>query len=225
MRGLRMKETYIRYLLCIQALCIMISITACSKKDSGLYYLETDSEEIVMEEELAQPEIVESDAPQVEELEQTVTHIYVHVCGAVNMPGVYELDSGQRIFAAIEAAGGFREDAAGDYVNLAMELGDGMKIFIPTCEEVEAGEVPPKDIDSHESSDPSVNDTNTGGKVNINTAGIDELGTIPGIGPTKAASILTYRETVGLFKSTEDIMNVSGIGNAKFESMKSEITV
>ena len=108
--------------------------------------------------------------------------IYVYVCGAVNNPGVYELTNGSRIVDAVDAAGGFTEEADTTYINLAALLSDGIKIKIPTLEEVESGQVPETsnnitgDNNSFAESEPK------SGLVNINTATCEELKTLPGIG-------------------------------------------
>ena len=166
--------------------------------------------------------------------------VYVHVCGAVNTPGVYELDPGTRIFGAIEAAGGFTEDAATDYVNLAELVSDGMKITIPTMEEAErseAGNEPgftaveyPSETGTASGAGTSGSGTSgtsqiPGGLININTATEDELMTLTGIGEGKARAIITYREEHGAFSQIEDIKNVSGIGDATFNKFKDSIIV
>ncbi len=138
--------------------------------------------------------------------------LLVHVCGAVRCPGVYELAPGDRIFDAVEAAGGFSEEAAGHALNLAQPVEDGVQIRVPTQSEaaelLQAVSV---------SSDP--------GKININTAGEEELTSLNGIGESRARDILTYRKEYGPFRSIEDIKQVPGIKNAVFEKIKDDITV
>lgn len=137
--------------------------------------------------------------------------IYVHVCGAVNEPGVVELPEGSRAEAGVSAAGGMRADADTDYVNLAAPLADGEKLYIPTLEEGRA-------LKEQEAEKES-------GLVNINTADSAALCTLPGIGESRAASIIAYREEHGAFQSVEDIMKVSGIGESAFGKLKDLITV
>lgn len=149
----------------------------------------------------------------------------VHVCGAVNEPGVYEVNAEDRVIDAVIMAGGLREDACGDAVNLAAALLDCSRIYVPTVEEVKRdnkGLYASTDISSSTSNDIAGKDS---GKVNINTASETELQTITGIGATRAKSIINYRQSNGAFKRIEDITNVSGIGNASFEKMKDMITV
>lgn len=142
----------------------------------------------------------------------------VHICGAVKEPGVYTLEEKSRIYQAVEEAGGFREDAASDYLNQADLIADGMKIYVPTKEEADSLAFPG-------------GWTNTGseekekGLVNINTAGEELLKTLPGVGESKARSIIAYREKNGGFRQTEDIMNVEGIKEGLFQKIKDSITV
>lgn len=133
--------------------------------------------------------------------------IFVYVCGAVECEGVYELPEGSRVYEAIAAAGGFREDAAVTEINQAEVLKDEVQIYVPTEEEVKKGQAS-KD-----------------GKINLNTATKAELMTLSGIGETKADSIIRYREEHGKFQSIEDIKNIDGIKDGLFERIKNSITV
>ena len=175
-----------------------------------------------------------------QENNQTNETIVVHVSGAVNIEGIVELDSGSRIANAIEKAGGIKENADMTDINLAYPLEDGMKIYIPTKEETEANK------NNENTSDESYVTSSSGGvnskeatnsipnssttdttskKVNINTATQEELDTLPGIGPSIAAKIIDYREQNGKFNSIEEIKEVSGIGEAKYEKIKDSITI
>lgn len=175
-------------------------------------------------------------------VEDTGYSVFVHICGAVNNPGVYELTSGDRVCDAVNSAGGFDEDAKEDYVNLAQLLEDGMKIVIPTTEQAEEETLKALEASgaSHKS-DYGITEGETGKtgnnapdavsqtgslteKININTADAAALCTISGIGPAKAAAIIEYRESVGLFLRREDIMKVSGIGEGTYARIKDEIT-
>lgn len=162
--------------------------------------------------------------------------IYVHICGAVVNPGVYELEEGSRVFEGIEAAGGFGEDACEDYVNQAGRLNDGERLIIPTIEEIEAAKADGSyqymwAADAAAASagtsgtETLAASTNNTGMVNINTATESELGSISGIGAGKAAAIVKYRQENGSFASIEDIMNVSGIKEGTYEKIKDKITV
>lgn len=156
--------------------------------------------------------------------------IFVHVCGEVMKPGVYCLKQGCRLYEAIELAGGFTIEADFNYLNQAEYLLDGMKIYIPSIDEV-------KDYDNMSnpitvSNKDSVNlidkndikEENTG-KININTADRAKLMTLPGIGSAKADAIIKYRQDNGGFEAIEDIMNITGIKEKMFSKIKSLICV
>lgn len=160
----------------------------------------------IMELEAASEEETMSASSQTE---RTISLCYVHICGAVKKPGVYELETGTRIFQAIEQAGGFTEDAREEALNLALEVEDGMQIAVPseTDAEVLAGINPADD------------------RVNLNTASKAELMTLTGIGEARAEAILQYREEHGAFAEIEELKNVSGIKQAAYEKIKDDITV
>lgn len=149
--------------------------------------------------------------------------IYVDIGGEVNVPGVYEVSEGTRLFQVIEKAGGLTEDANIDVINRAEAVYDGQKILIASYEESE------KRSKSQALTEPSeqsrVSSAADEVRVNINTADSVTLQTIPGIGPSKAERIIEYRNTQGRFQSIDDIKNISGIGDKTFESIKKYITV
>lgn len=147
--------------------------------------------------------------------------IYVFVCGAVRSPGVYALESTARVYEAIVLAGGICEEGSAEYVNQAQKLEDGEKIYIPTKEEVQQGIAG----ENHNLFIESDKDTEKDSKVNINTASVEELKTLPGIGDTRAKSIIKYREEHGDFQVIEDLMRVEGIKEGVFEKMKDSIKV
>ena len=154
------------------------------------------------------------------------TPVYVHVCGAVVSEGVYALQPGSRVSDGIAAAGGFSETADTTYHNLAALLSDGQKVYVPTVEETKTLSVPERAASSDENEAGGVLSGETGTKkVNLNTAGLEELMTLSGIGEAKAKRILQYREKVGPFQSIEEIKNVSGIGDAMFERVRESIIV
>lgn len=148
--------------------------------------------------------------------------LYVHVCGAVNAPGVYELKTDARIYEALEAAGGMTEDAAADWINQAEALSDGERIYVPTQEEAEesAQSVSGRWADPNGNAGGSVSD-----KININTAAKEELMTLSGIGASKAESILKYRQEHGNFQNIEDLKKIEGIKDGVFNMIKDDITV
>lgn len=139
---------------------------------------------------------------------------YVHVGGAVNMPGVYALEEGSRIQAAVDAAGGYREDAAVDAVNLARLVNDGEQIIVPTKEEYIGG------LGTNDEGSLQIS-----GKVNINNASSSELMALPGVGEVTAKKIIADREANGPFSAPDDLMRVSGIGEKKYEQLADSICV
>lgn len=154
----------------------------------------------------------------------------VYVCGAVHAPGVYELPAGSRLYQAVDMAGGMREDADRNYLNLAMELTDGMKLQVPTKEETLAGAAGVENTEKEQmfgngEADFGKEASEKAGLVNINTADAARLMTLPGIGEAKAESIIAYREEKGAFKRKEDIMNITGIKQAVYDKIKDAICV
>ena len=150
--------------------------------------------------------------------------ILVHVSGCVKEEKIVSLPDGSRINDAIEAAGGLTKDADLSNVNLAYILEDGEKIYIPKKGE-ELSEISSSLIVNNSSNSSNNSSLSKSTKVNINKATQSELETSPGIGPSTALKIVTYRNENGKFKSIEDIKNVSGIGDAKYEKMKDYITI
>lgn len=152
--------------------------------------------------------------------------LFVHVCGKVRRPGVYSLPEGSRVCDAIDAAGGFEEDGAREYLNLAEMVQDGMKLDVPSESQAkewkDQGLVP---VTGQVSGHGSGMASGAVSKVNLNKASREELMSLRGIGESRAEDIIRYRETYGGFQSIEDIMNVSGIKDAAFEKIKDSITV
>lgn len=154
--------------------------------------------------------------------------VIIHITGSVKNPGIVKLKEGSRIEDAIESAGGLTENADITKVNLAYVVEDGTKIKIPSASEEDIGD---EDIIDSKSGDniiieenavPSNNSTQT---ININKATEKEFETLPGIGPSLASKIIEYRNQNGKFESIEDIKNVNGIGDNKYEKIKDLITV
>ena len=158
----------------------------------------------------------------------------VYLCGSVNNPGVYSVAKGEILNNALSLAGGLNDDAAIDQINLVYEINSNVSIYIPSVEELKST------IDMHVSdpiirynysnyvwggsAEQYVSEDSKGELININTADISQLTTLPGIGQVAAQAIIDYR-TDNQFNSIEDIKNVSGIGDAKFEKIKNLITV
>ena len=151
--------------------------------------------------------------------------IIIHITGAVKTPGIVKLDEGSRIEDAINKAGGLTETADISKVNLAYVLEDGVKIKIPSNTDI--GDLE-ENIISSESGENVVEDVDNSSQstsLNINKATEQELQGLPGIGPSLASKIIDYRNTNGNFSSVEDIKNVNGIGDSKFENIKDYICV
>lgn len=244
-----------RYMQGILLLSLVLLLGGCTRRDE--LTLELEQTQNVEESKGAEPELsaeggdtalngaeqelestdpVAADASSAElqsrEKEETQPEkIYIHVCGAVESPGVYELEQGQRVCDAVRMAGGFAGDADEDYVNQAERLSDGAKLVIPTREQsaaekerqtAELGLVEPETTETPQ----DYGETHgSGEKININTASESELCQIPGVGTTRAAAIVAYREAHGAFQKTEDIMKVSGIKEGTFEKIKDSIRV
>ena len=143
--------------------------------------------------------------------------IYVHVCGAVEVPGVYSIKKPARVYEALELAGGITDDGLEEVINQAREVVDGEQIYIPTVEEKENGLVDMPSLDEKTSA--------SDGRININMASLEELMTLPGIGQSKASAIIDYRESNGKFGSVEDIMNIEGIKEGVFNKIKDKISI
>lgn len=141
------------------------------------------------------------------------TVIFVDIKGAVKNPGVYQMKVGDRVKDALDAAGGLTEEADSQKVNLAKRLEDQMAIVVPKVGE-EAEEIPAGATSKEEAKE---------GKVNINTATVEELKTLNGVGEKKAEAIIEYRKKNGSFQTKEDLMKVRGIGKKLFESFQERI--
>ena len=141
------------------------------------------------------------------------TVIFVDIKGAVKNPGVYQMKVGDRVKDALEAAGGLTEEADSQKVNLAKRLEDQMVIVVPKVGE-EAEEIPAGETRKEATKE---------GKVNINTATVEELKTLKGVGEKKAEAIIEYRKKNGSFQTKEDLMKVRGIGKKLFESFQERI--
>ena len=139
---------------------------------------------------------------------ETEESLLVYVSGAVRTPGVYRLPLGSRVYEALDAAGGLTQEAEEGLINLAEPLTDGEMIYFPKKGEDSSGQVQLSD-----------------GKVDLNRAGKEELMTLPGIGETKAEAILQYRKEHGPFQTIEELMQVSGIGEALFEKIKNRVKI
>ena len=146
--------------------------------------------------------------------------IKVYITGEINLPGVKELELGARLEDLINVAGGLTKEADIKKVNLAYQLEDGQKIYIPNIND-ETDEI----ITTENGEGIIENLEESSEVVNINKADIEDLLKLPGVGESLAQRIINYREENGKFKNIEDLKNVSGIGEKKFESLKEYIVV
>lgn len=146
-------------------------------------------------------------------------------------PGVYELTSDSRLYEAIQMAGGFTDEAAGEALNQAEKIEDGSRIYVPTKEEAKAGTenngtfVQNADNEKTDATKSTDAGSTADGKVDINTAGKDELMTLSGIGEAKADAIIRYRDEHGKFQKIEDLMEVEGIKDGVFQKVKDQIKI
>ena len=168
--------------------------------------------------------------------------IPVYLCGAVVCPGIYEIEPGTYLYEVVHTAGGLRPDAADEYLNLVYSISEAVSIYIPTDSEMLSfleGESNTSSsyirtgllqgiwgVGGGQSDSPgATNTTNAPALININTADQTELETLPGVGEVTAKAIISYREKSGGFAKTEDIMNVPGIKEGRFEAIRAFITV
>lgn len=199
------KKQKIIVVILIIFMCLIIGYYFINKTQKNDYSeLETIAEEKEQEEE-----IIDEDK------------IVVHITGEVENEGIIELEKGARISDAIEKAGGTTEEANIADVNLAYSLKDGQKIKIPNINEED------EQIIKEEAGEDIIieGDNKKEEKININTANQTELETLSGIGPSTALKIINYKKEHGKFNNIEDIKNVPGIGESKFENIKEYICV
>ena len=147
--------------------------------------------------------------------------VMVDVEGSVANPGLYELSGEARVGDAISAAGGYTNDAATAAVNLAQPIEDGMQIYVASEDEAASAPAAGQTANAGSSSGAQGNAS----RVNLNTATLEQLQTLPGVGPVLAQSILDYRAEHGRFSSVEELKNVSGIGDTRFERLKGKVAI
>ncbi|MFA9378099.1 MAG: helix-hairpin-helix domain-containing protein [Lachnotalea sp.] len=147
----------------------------------------------------------------VDKEEEPEQEIYVYICGEILNPGVYQVEQGARMYQVVELAGGVLDTGAENYLNLAESVSDGQKIVVPSQEEAKQLEVIQEEASSQ--------------YININTANEETLTTLPGIGASKAKSIISYRESKGGFTSIEELMEIEGIKEGVYNKVKDMITI
>ena len=160
-------------------------------------------------------------------VEETTTmmpqNCYVDIKGEVLRPGVYEFSCESRIQEVIKKAGGFTEEADETKINLAQKISDQMQIIVPNLHSKQEGGVTEGNSEKGNSSNSTPSNSKQG-TVNINTATLEELQTIKGIGKKKAEAILQYRKEHGAFRTKEDLLQVKGIGKKALEAIESQVT-
>lgn len=198
----------------LAVLFVLLSVWGCGE-GRDVIYLETDETQVIKAETESQEDTVFADTEAISESEDNQTGMcYVYVCGAVTSPGVYVLKEGSRVYEAIALAGGMTENAGKDGLNQAEPIEDGQMIRVPTKEEtLESPEGMTHGTDCEDS------------RIDLNRATAEELMTLPGVGQSKADSIIRYRMEHGGFSAVEEIMNVEGIKEGVFNRIKDNIKV
>jgi competence protein ComEA len=229
-----------KYFITIIIVIILIVVSVLIRRELKL----SNEEETIEEETL---ELIEEETEEEDNITETATLLWVDIKGAVVNPGVYEVESDKRVIDVVNLAGGLSDEANTSFINLAKKVEDSMVIIIYTNKEVNEAK---KDdeiqyvidntctcpsisndacLESNTSSQSTTSDSESNSqltdKININTASILDLESLPGIGTSKAQAIIDYRDTNGTFNTIEDIKNVSGIGDALYEKIKDYITV
>ncbi|MDY6065041.1 MAG: helix-hairpin-helix domain-containing protein [Finegoldia sp.] len=200
-----MRENINKEHIIIAILIVLLAIIGFRQSDQG----------VSLNSGLVSPDKVETESAQDKQVEDQV--YMCHIDGEVKNPGVYSFTEGDRLKDVIEKAGGLTDKADMESVNLSAKVKDEMKIHILSKEEALKNEANLNQVTT-------TSDTQAGEKVNINTADIDKLKSLPGIGDSKAKKIIDFREN-NQFKSIEDIKNVDGIGEKTFENLKDYISI
>lgn len=222
-----MRDSKLRRMLLIVAVILTVCLAAgCGRGKEGSTLeevsLQSADSETAEEKDTSEEQMSENASEETSGREKkSEEKLCVFVCGQVAAPGVYELAPDSRIYQAVEAAGGLLETAAGDYVNQAEPVADGQRVYIPSVEEVQTEGSRPDSAGG----DVSLSTAASDGRVNLNTAGKEELMTLTGIGERKAEAIIQYRETSGGFGSIEELMQVEGIKEGTFEKIKEDIVI
>ena len=210
------------------AVLTLLGMCGCQKKDPSLDQLLLEQSQYTMStesEESKKDWLDESNEVSTEETGEDVKTLWVHICGYVQNPGIYEMPVESRLYDCVMAAGGFTDGADKEALNLANYMSDATQIYVPGLEEnlQNKAEITGKSEMDLCSETDLANEKE--GLININTASQSLLETLPGIGQSKAKDIIAYRKEKGPFLAIEDITNVSGIKDAVFSKIKDLITV
>lgn len=220
------KKSIFKYGIFLLLVCVFLIcgfVYSCTDEGDGSIITETLEEALISDSSASMMEgdsSVSLDDTQAEVISEAVSEsqiCYVYVCGQVNSPGVYEASQESRIYEVIEAAGGATENGCLEALNLAEPVYDGRKIYVPSYEEYELSG---RSEWQNESEQVISEQSPDSGLININTADVNTLMNLPGIGSTRAAAIVEYRRNNGSFECIEDIMKVSGIKEGAYNKIK-----
>lgn len=198
-------------------ICLGLFLGGCAAQHGG------EAQAVAMQLELQTDAEEESEQTGDVQPQESPAVAYVHICGAVNSPGVYMVEADCRLFAVIEQAGGLTPEADESSLNLAHAVTDGQQIVVLTKEET--AELAAKGRYCAGAPEADSGAGQGSGLVNINTASVAELTAISGIGESRAQAIIAYRERNGGFRTIEDIKKVDGIKEGLFSKIKDKITV
>ena len=210
---------------CLIGVGLLLGLCGCGEETDSLEALLTESQ-MTAQSTVSEQEMI------TEQSEGEPQTLWVHICGYVNRPGIYEMPIDGRLYDALMAAGGFLEGANENALNLAERLKDGSRVYVPGLSVSDTKDM----AEGEERAGWVAEGTEYGqwateggeakdARININTASGRLLETIPGIGPAKAQEIMAYRKENGPFETIEEIKEVAGIKDALFEKMKAFITV
>lgn len=210
----------------IEAVIIIVVIAAVlifgpkgEKNNNSLGNGKESRQKAVSEEQVKNDKETEAEKPAEKKYEEADNiRRYADISGCVVNPGIYSINRNTRLFELIASAGGLTEEADYNGFNQAEIVEDGDKIIIPSKADMENDNAGGYTVNQAAGIDKE-------GKININTAGPEQLDEIPGVGPSTAERIIAYREENGRFHHIEDLMNISGIGPKTFDKMKDSITV
>lgn len=198
---------------------IIVIFVGCYIIKKTLDYKEYEELEIAEQDNISLDTSIQNEEEIIDE------EIIVHITGQVVNEGIIKIKEDSRIADVIEKAGGVTEEADLSKINLAYQVKDGQKIYIPNINDKENKKEEQEYITEDAGDNIIIEGKENGNKVNINTATQTELETLSGVGPSTALKIINYRKENGEFKQIEDIKNVPGIGEAKFEGLREEICV
>lgn len=223
----------------IVLISIVVLAIAISSIYGIIYYKKQEKESIEINENLNGIKKEKTEKEREKKEDSNTNNLVVDIKGEIKSPGIYKVDKNTRVIDVIKMAGGLKENADTSVINLSKKITDEMVIIIYSKQEViDFIETKQKEkikleicIDGEVingaciKQDTTSSDTTLNGKININTATIDELKTLPGIGESKAKNIINYRDKNGNFTNTEELKEVEGIGNSIYDQIKDYITI